>query len=271
MRTNRAVAAIGLGLPNQRYLEKNNSYSWPILSRMAGTRVYTVMALASLTLLANTPSVKIPARLVAPATVPILLAYGEDLPKLDILVTNPTPAARRVLVEAFAFDENQTLLNKYALSENVRAGDSALIRTTMQPCHSGFTERTCSVAAVQVRASSGEVVRQPISLPVWLRMSGTNFSSSIEAFGKREAVASVVVTSDNSRDAHIYLRFRLYNGKGFQVAVCNNEARPIYSDTNLLVPAGSSTRVGCTTNAFDDVADVPTNVRVELLAWELRQ
>jgi hypothetical protein len=209
--------------------------------------------------------------LVAPATVPILLAYGEDLPKLDILVTNPTPAARRVLVEAFAFDERQTLLNKYALSENVRAGDSALIGTTMQPCHAGFTEQTCSVAAVQARASSGEVVKQPIFLPAWLRASGTNVTSSIEAFGKREAVASVVVTNDNSRDAHIYLRFRLYNGKGFQVAVCNNEARPIFSDTNLLVPAGTSARLGCTSDAFRDVADVPTSVRVELLGWELRR
>lgn len=236
---------------------------------MSRSRNYAVMALASLTLSAGAPSIRIPARLVAPATVPILLAYGEELPKLDILVTNPTPAARRVLVEAFTFDEHQTLLNKYALSENVRAGDSALIRTKMQSCHAGFTERTCSVATVQVRASSGEVVKQPISLPAWLRVSGTNFTSSIEAFGKREAVASVVVTNDNSRDAHIYLRFRLYNGKGFQVAVCNNEARPIYSDTNLLVPAGSSTRLGCSSDPFDDVADVPTNVRVELLGWEL--
>jgi hypothetical protein len=242
-----------------------------ILSRMSRTRNYAVIVLASLTLSAGAPSVRIPARLIAPATVPILLAYGAELPKLDIFVTNPTPVARRVLVEAFAFDEHQTLLNRYSLSESVRAGDSALVRTTMEPCHAGFTERTCSVAAVQVRARSEEVVRQPRSLPAWIRLASTNVTSSIEAFGKREAVASVVVTNDDSRDAHIFLRFRLYNTKGFQVAVCNNEARPIFSDTNLLVPSGTSTRLGCTSDAFRDVADVPTSVQVELLGWELRR
>jgi len=239
---------------------------------MARARNYALILLAgaSLTLAAGAPSVKIPARLVAPAT-PILIAYGKEPPKLDILVTNPTPVARRVLVEAFTFDDTQILLNKYSLWANVRAGDSALVRTVMGPCHAGFTERTCSVGTIQVRAVSGEILSQPRSLPAWLRLQNTNFASSIEEFGKREAVASVVVTNDHGRDAHVYLRFRLYNVKGVQVAVCNNEARPVFSDTNLLVPAGTSTRLGCSSDPFSDVAEVPTSLRVELLGWELSE
>lgn len=222
----------------------------------------------SVTLSAGAP-VKIPARLVAPAT-PIEIAYGEELPKLDILVTNPTPVARRVLVEAFAFDDDQVLLNKYSVWANVRAGDSALVRTVMEPCHVGFTERTCSIGTVHVRAVSEEILTTPKSVPAWLRIGRTNILSSIEEFGKRDAVASVV-TNQNRRDAHVYLRLRLYNLKGVQVAVCNNEARPVFSDTNLLVPAGTSTRLGCSTDPFSDVADVPTDVRVELLGWELSE
>jgi hypothetical protein len=150
----------------------------------------------------------------------------------------------------------------------VRAGDSALIKTTLEPCHAGFTETSCSIGAIQVRAHSGERVYQPRSLPSWVQLGSTNVASSFDSFGKQQAEASVVVTNSGSRDAHVYLRFRLYNRAGFQVAVCSNEPRPVYTDNNLRVPAGLSMRLGCSVSPFEDVADTPAKVRVELLGWE---
>jgi hypothetical protein len=141
----------------------------------------------------------------------------------------------------------------------------------MQPCHAGFTEQTCSVADIQVRAFSDQVLPQPRRIPPWLRLSSTNSASSRDAFGKLQAEASVVATNGGSTDAHVYLRFRLYNHDGLQVAVCTNEPRPIFSDNNILVPGGSSIRIGCTVNEFEDVADEPSTIRVELLGWELRR
>jgi len=107
--------------------------------------------------------------------------------------------------------------------------------------------------------------------PPWLRLSSTAVASSIEPFGRREAQASVIATSNSKHDAHIFLRFRLYNRSGYQVAVCTNGPQPVFSDMNLLVPADSSARIGCSVDAFRDVADVPVSVRVELLGWELSQ
>src|SRR5207245_7320691 len=121
------------------------------------------------------------ARLVSP-TAPVRLAYGEDLPKLLVLVSNPTPVAREVHVEAFAFGEDKTLLSKYSLSENVRPGDSALIKEGMEPCHTGFTEISCSVGAIQVRALAGEPVSQSRSISSCLRLSDTEVASLIELF-----------------------------------------------------------------------------------------
>jgi hypothetical protein len=241
--------------------------------RMMSARKYAVTLLLSSTLVVSgkTASVKVPVRLLIPASFPVALAYGKGFPKLVVLVSNPTSVARQVVVEAFEFGEDKTLLKQYFLSENIRAGDSALITDVMEPCHSGFTERSCSVGAIQVRASSEQVVNQPKPLPPWLQLGATDFDSSIDPFGKRQAEASVVVTNSGDRDAHVYLRLRLYNRSGFQVAVCTNEPRPFFSDNNLLVPAGASTRLGCAVSPFKDVADVPSNVRVELLDWQRRR
>ena len=240
---------------------------------MARAQICAVFVLfsAALVALADTSSVKIAVRLVEPATFPVVLELGAQLPKLVVLVTNPTPVARQLVVEAFAVAEDKTVLKQYSLSENVRAGDSALIKTTLQPCHAGFTEASCSIAAIQVRAHAGDRVYQPRSLPSWIQLGETNVGSSFDSFGKRQADASVVVTNRGSRDAHVYLRFRLYNAAGFQVAVCSNEPRPIFSDDNLLAPGGLSVRLGCSVSPFQDVADVPSRVRVELLGWEHRQ
>jgi hypothetical protein len=120
-------------------------------------------------------------------------------------------------------------------------------------------------------AYSSEREPQPRSVPPWLQLSESHVATSIDSFGKREAEASVVVTNNAAQDAHVYLRFRLYNDDGFQVAVCSNGPRPIFSDNNLLVPARLAARLGCAASPFEGVAEVPSKVRVELLGWEQRR
>jgi len=232
--------------------------------------VTTFLLLSGFVVSANGAAVKLPVRLVAPATFPVVLTPGDPLPKLVVLVRNTTPIARQVVVEAFAFGEDKTLLKQYSLAENVRAGDSALVLEVMEPCHAGFTETACSVGAVQVRAFSEELANQPKPLPPWLHFGASDFSTSFDSFGRRQAGASVVVSNTGGSDAHVYLRFRLYNSSGFQVAACNNERRPIFSDNNILVPSGSATRLWCEVSPFKEVPDVPSTVRVELLGWETR-
>jgi hypothetical protein len=231
----------------------------------------SILLSAAFVLSAEAGTAKISARLVAPLVFPVMLEPGERLPKFVVLVNNPTPVAREVLVEAFAVAEDKTLLKRYSLSANVGGKESALLKTTLEPCHAGFTEAACSIGAIQVRAYSGERVDQPRPLPKWLQLGDTNLASSLDSFGKGQAEASVVVTNSSSRDAHVYLRFRLYDRTGLQVVVCNNERSPIFSDSNLLVPAGLSVRLGCSASPFEDTADTPAKVRVELLGYEQRQ
>lgn len=220
---------------------------------------------------AETARMKVPVRLVAPAVLPVVLEPGEELPRIVVRVSNPTPFARQVVVEAFAIGEDKTLLARYAMSEDMGAGDHALMTITMEPCHAGFTEAPCTIAEIQVRAYAGERQLQPQTLPSWLQLANTEVTSSLDSFDKRQAEASVVVTNTGIRDVHVYLRFRLYNRAGLQVAVCRNEPRPIFTDSNLLVPAGLSVRVRCGVSPFEDVPDAPSKIRVDLLGWEERQ
>jgi hypothetical protein len=80
---------------------------------MGNTQKYAVVLIAiARVALAAPPAVKIPVRLVAPAALPVVLRYAEDLPKLVVLVKNPlrrlvTSSSRQSLmpkIELFSAD-----------------------------------------------------------------------------------------------------------------------------------------------------------------------
>lgn len=198
----------------------------------------------------------LPVAIVQPKSFPVIREGADPFPILILLVHNTTGTPRKVLVEAFLYDKNQVLERTYRLRADVGAGERALLSSIIEPR---------VVGRISVRAFAGDATSIPLRLLAWLSFDSPKLETRLDAWGKRRAIGSVLVRNRTAHDLHVFLRFRFYNRSNYQVAVCRNEPRPIYTDLNVLIPASTRTRVGCEVSAFEDIPDVPVRVKVELL------
>jgi hypothetical protein len=203
----------------------------------------------------------VPVVLLAPKVFPLVLGITDPSPKLLVLVHNVTPVAREIHAQALVYSPANFLLDVYRLSADVGAGERALLITTLY--------LNQAIGTIHVRAFAGDPTLPPLRVPNWLSVSKSEIRTWIDGSSDRRAQASVEVHNRSRADVYIRLRFRFYSSANYQVAICFNEPRPIYTHYNILVPRGVPTRVGCEVGQlerlFEKVADVPVRLKVELV------